>query len=109
MASDSKNFCIPLQSDSNVNYDPHKYFLNFPMAHLTEAASPTKVCIKFFSRNPVDIEMEEIVRRRITSRDLSNSHFPPSFSWDYAFIASYDTIDCRSTAPITSLDQSIFM
>ena len=57
-ASDPKNFCIPLQSESTVNYYPYKYILNFPMTHLTVAASLTKLCLDFSSGDIVDIEMK---------------------------------------------------
>ena len=42
------------------------------MAHLTAAEYPTKPCLYFFSGDTVDLEMKEIGRRRIPSRDLSN-------------------------------------
>ena len=70
MASDSNNFINPLQSDSTMNYDIHKYFLKFPMAHLTTGASPKKICLDFSSGDTVDLDMKEIGRRRIPSRDL---------------------------------------
>ena len=49
------------------------------MDHLTAASSPTKLRLDFFSGYTVDIDMKEIDRRCISSRDLSNSHFPLSF------------------------------
>ena len=58
LASDSKNFCSPLQDDSNVNYDPHNYFLNFPMDHLNADTYPTKLCLDFSSGYTVDHEMK---------------------------------------------------
>ena len=92
-----------------MNSDPHNYFLNFPVTHLTEAASPTKLCIDFYSGDTVDIEMKDIDRRRIPSRDLSNSHFLLDFFCVSDCIASYDTFDYRSTATIPSLDHSVLM
>ena len=55
-----------------MNYDPHNYFQNFPMSHLTEDASPKKLCLEFYSGEIVDLEMKEIVRKRITSREFPN-------------------------------------
>ena len=109
LASDSKNFCSTLKSDSTVNYDPPKYFLNFPMSHLTAYASPTKLCLDFHSGDNVDIDMKEISHRLITSRNLSNSKFLPSFSCDYDFLASSEKSACKSTAPIPSLDHYVLM
>ena len=68
--------------------DPHKYFLNFLMARITAAASPTKLCLEVSSVDTVDIEMEEIGRICIISSNLSNSHFLPSFSYVSHFIVS---------------------
>ena len=79
------------------------------MARLTEAASPTKLCLDFSSVDTVDLEMKYIGRRCIPSRDFLNSHFLPSFSCAYDFLASSDTYDCRSTTPIPSMDQSVLM
>ena len=90
-----------------MNYDPHKYFLKFPIDHLTAATSPTNLCLDFSSGDTVDIEMKDIGHRRIPYRDLSNSHFPPSFYCAYDFIASSDTSACRITATIPSLYQSV--
>ena len=56
--SDSKNFCIPLQYESTVNSDAHKYFLNFPMSRITVDAFPTKLCLEFYSGDTVDLEMK---------------------------------------------------
>ena len=61
------------------------------MTHLTVAASPTKPYIDFSGGNTVDLDMKEIGCRRITSRDLSNSHFPTSFSCASDFLAYTDT------------------
>ena len=72
LAYDSNNCYSPLQSDRTVNSDPHKYFLKFPMYHLTAAVYPTKLCLDFYTDKTVDIEIKYIGRRRITSRDLSN-------------------------------------
>ena len=58
-ASDSKKIFSPLQSDSTMNSDPHNYFLNFTIAQLTVAASPTKTCLDFSSGNNVDLEMKK--------------------------------------------------
>ena len=50
------------------------------MDHLTETDSPTHLCLGFSNGDTVDLEMKEIGRRQISSRELSNSHFPPFFS-----------------------------
>ena len=92
-----------------MNFDTHKYFLNFTMSHLAAAVSPTKVCLEFSSGDTVDLEMKEIGCRHITSRDLSNSQFPPAFYYAYNFIPSYETSECKRTAPIPSLGHSILM
>ena len=55
-----------------MNSDTHKYFIKFTMDHLTTADSQTKICLEFSSRDTVNLEMKEIGRRRIASRDLSN-------------------------------------
>ena len=81
-------FFSPLQLDNTLNYDPHKYFLNFPMAHITADDSPKNIYLDFSSGDTVDTETKEIGRRWITSRDLSNSQFPPEFYCDSKFIAS---------------------
>ena len=92
-----------------MNSTPHKYFLNFTMAHLTVSDSPTKLCLYITSGNTVDLKMKSIGPRRITSRYFSNSHFSPSFSCDSDFFASDEISDCRSTALVPSLDQYILM
>ena len=92
-----------------MNSDTHKYFLKFPMAQLTAAASPKNICLDFYSGNTVDIDMKEIGRRRIPSRYLSNSHFLPDFSCTSDFLASSHKSACKSTAPIPSLEQSVLM
>ena len=94
----------PLQSVSTVNYDTQKYLLNFHMAHITADDSPKNICLKFYNGSTVDLDMKEIGRRRIPSRDLQNSHFPPAFYYAYDFIDSSETSDCRSNSPIPSLD-----
>ena len=109
LASDSKNLFSPLKSDSTVNYDPQKYFLNFPAAHLNAATSPTKICLDFSSGDTVDIEMKDIGRKRIPSRDLSNSQFLASFSYASGFIASSETSSCRIASLIPYLDQYILI
>ena len=109
LAYDSNNFCISLKYDSKVNYDPHKYLMNFPMAHITVADSTTKIYLHFYIVDTVDVEMKEIGRRRIPSRDLSNSHLTLYFYCTSNFLASAETSDSRCTARITSLDQSILM
>ena len=40
------------------------------MAHLSAAASPTNACLDFYSVDTIDLEMKEIGRRRIPSRNL---------------------------------------
>ena len=107
--SDSNNLCGPLKYDSTVNYDPHKYFMNFPTAHLTSDASPTKLCLDFSSGKTVDLEMKDIGRRWILYIELSNSHFLTSFYCASSFIASSVTSSCRSTFHIPYLDQYILM
>ena len=79
------------------------------MAHLTAAAFPTNLCLDFYIGDTVDIGMKDIGRRRIPSRDLSNSHFLPSFSCASDFIAPSETSYYRSTDTIPSLDQSVLM
>ena len=54
--SDTSIYFITLQLDSTVNSAPHKYCLKFPMSHLTAAASPTKLCLEFYSGDTVDIK-----------------------------------------------------
>ena len=109
LGSDSNNLCSLLQSEISMNSDPYKFFLNFPMAHITEAISTTKLCPDFSSGDNVDIEMEYIGCRSIPSRDLSNSHFLLYFSCASNFLASYEIYACRSTSPIPSLDQSVLV
>ena len=46
LASDPKIFIL-LQLDSTVKYAPHKYFLNFPIAHFTASDSPKKYVLTF--------------------------------------------------------------
>ena len=83
--------------------------LKVPFGLPTVTAYPTKLCLELSSGNTIDLEIKEIGGRCIPSRDLSNSHFLLSFSVAYDFITSYETSNCRSTTPISSLDQSIFM
>ena len=58
LASDSTKKISPLQSDSTMNYAPHKYLLNFLMARLTADYSPTKLCLDFSIADTVDIDMK---------------------------------------------------
>ena len=74
------------------------------MAHLTEADSPTKLCLDFYSGETVYLDMKDIGRRRTTYIDFSNSHFPLSFSCAYDLLASSETSACRSTATTPSLE-----
>ena len=60
LASDSAIFFSPLQSESTVSSDPHKYFLKFPMDHLTVADHPTNIYLDFSSGDTIDIEIKEI-------------------------------------------------
>ena len=53
-----------------MNSDPQNYSLKFSIDHLTEYASTTKLCLDFSSGDTVDLDMKEIGRRRIPSRDL---------------------------------------
>ena len=53
-----KKIFSPLQYDSTVNSDPHKYFLDFPMDYLTADAYTTKVCLDFSSGYTVDIDIK---------------------------------------------------
>ena len=77
------------------------------MAHLNVSEYPTKLSLDFSSGDTVDLEMKEIGRRPITSRYLFNSQFSLHFFCAYDFLASAYSSDCRSTAPIAPLDQSI--
>ena len=43
-----------------MNSSPYKYFLNFPMFHLTAAPYPTKLCIDFSSGDTVDLDMKKL-------------------------------------------------
>ena len=79
------------------------------MSQLTADASPKKLCLEFSSGYTVDLEMKEIGRRRIPSRDLSNSQFPPAFSCASDFLDSSETSDYKSTDPIPYLEQSFLM
>ena len=79
------------------------------MAHITAAASPTKLCLDFSSVDTFDLKMKEIGRRWILSRDLTNSHFLTTFSCAYDFIDFSEAYACKITAPIPSLDQSVLM
>ena len=92
-----------------MNSDPHNNVLKFPMSHLTVSSSNTKLYIKFSSGNTVDLKMRKIGCRCIPSRDLSNSHFPLSFSCASEFIVSYETSSCRSTDPIPYLYQYVLV
>ena len=87
LASNSNIFFIPLQSVINVNSAPHKYFLTFPIVHLTAATYTKNICLDFSSANTVDLEVKEIGRRCIPSSNLSNSHFLPSFYCASDFLA----------------------
>ena len=79
------------------------------MAHLNTADSPTKLCLDIISGDTVDIEMKEIGRRHFPFRDVSNQHFLPVFSFAYIFLASTESSDFISNAPIYSLYNSILM
>ena len=57
LASDSNNFLSPLQLDITVNSATHKYFLIFPMSHLTAADSPTKPFLGFYSGDTFDLKV----------------------------------------------------
>ena len=92
-----------------MNFYPYKYFIKFPMAHLTAAASTTKLHLDFSSIDTVDLDMKEIGSGRIPSREFSNSHFPPSFSCASEFIVSSYTSAYKSTTTILSLNWSILM
>ena len=61
------------------------------MAQLNVDDSPTKLCLKCFSGDTVDLKMKLIGRRRIPFRDLSNSHFPLDFTCVSVFIASTES------------------
>ena len=86
LSSDSNIFYSPLQSDSAVNSEPHKYLLKFPIFHLTTAVYPTKLFLELFSGDTVDLDMKEIGHRLIPYRYFSNSHSPPSFYCAYDFL-----------------------
>ena len=53
-----KIFFSPLQSDSDVNSDPHKQLLRFTIYHLAAASSPKNLCLDFSSGDTVDLEMK---------------------------------------------------
>ena len=79
------------------------------MAYLTADDSPTNTCLNVSSSYTVNIDKKQICRRRITSREFSNSHFPPSFSCAYEFLASTDSSDYSSAKTIISLDLYVLM
>ena len=83
-----------------MKYDLQKYFLNFPVTHLTADASPTKLCLEFSSGDTIDLKMNEIGHRRIISRHLKNSHFPLSFYCASDFLVSDDSSYWKISAPI---------
>ena len=66
-----------------------------------------KLCIEFPGGDTIDLDIKDIGRRRIPSRDLSNSHLLTSFYCASDFIASSDTSSGISTSPIPSLDQDV--
>ena len=99
LASGLKNFCSPLQLYSIVNSDPHKYFSNFPIYHLTVADSPTKLCLKLSRVDIVDLEMKQIGRRHIPYRDFSNSQFLQYFSCASNFLVSPESYACKRLPP----------
>ena len=77
------------------------------MDHLTTATSPTKSLLELSSGDTVDIEIKEIGRKRIHSRDSSNSHFKQAFYCASKFIDSTESYACRRNTPMTYLDQSV--
>ena len=79
------------------------------MTHIAMADSLTNLCLYFYIGNTVHLDMKAIGRRFIPYKDLSNSHFQPSFYCSSEFLASSETSDCRSTSPIPSLYQSVLM
>ena len=79
------------------------------MAHLNAAVSPENICLDFSCGDTVDIEMKEIGRRRIPSRDLSDSHFPLSLYCASDSFAYSESSSCKSTSPIPYLDDSVLM
>ena len=79
------------------------------MAQLTVDDPPTNLCLDFSRGDTVDLDMKEIGHRRITSRDFSDSQFPPSFSCVSDFLSSNDASTCRSTNLIPSLEHSSLM
>ena len=107
--SDLKKFCIPLQLENTVDSAPHKYFLNFTKNHLTAAAYPKKTFFDFSSGVTVYLEMNEIGRGCIPSRDFSNPHLTFAFYCASNFIEYTESYVCTSTAPISSFYQSILM
>ena len=48
----------PLQSDSTVNSDPQKFFIDFSIAYLNVSCCPTKLCLEFSSAKTVAYEIK---------------------------------------------------
>ena len=93
-----------------MNYDTHKYFLNFIMAHTSESSSPTKLCIEFSSDKTFDIETKEIGRRCIPFRNVLNYNFPQDFYCASNFLDSTKSSTFRTPPTlIPLLDQYILM
>ena len=59
-----------MQSFSTAKFVPHKYFLNFKIAHLTEVDSTIKIWLDFSSGETIDLEIKEVGHKRSPSRHL---------------------------------------
>ena len=70
------------------------------MDHLTVASFPEKLWFEFSSGDTVDIDMDEIGRRFIPSRYLSNSHFPLSFLDTLIFLPPLSHLVIEAPPPL---------
>ena len=75
------------------------------MDYLVVAASLTNLCLNFFSDETVALDIEKNGRKRVPSRDLSNSNLSPYFYCDFEYVAPTESFSCRSNAYIPYLDQ----
>ena len=97
-----------LQSDITVNYAPHKYLLNFPMAHLTAASYPTKICIDFSVVKPLISRWKKFIVDKFLpgTCQIHTSHRP--FLVTLIFFSTKSSA-CIITAPILSLEHYVLM
>eukprot|EP00978_Attheya_sp_CCMP212_P023172 scaffold70347_cov58-Attheya_sp.AAC.2 len=103
-----KKRASPLQSPIHVNGRPRNHFLNFCIAHLPQAASPTYECMESSELVRGLREMNDIGCRRSPPLVLSKTQGPPVASCSSAARASGESSACNSAAPIPSLEQSVF-